>query len=46
VLVKVLILDFTKLDKELARLKQQKSKADAAEAKVLDALLTARAKKN
>jgi hypothetical protein len=46
VLVEVLILDFTKLDKELACLEQQKSKADAAEAKALDALLAARAKKN
>jgi hypothetical protein len=44
--VEVPILDFTKLDKELACLKQQKSEADAAEAKVLDTLLTARTKKN
>jgi hypothetical protein len=46
VLVKVPILDFTKLDKKLARLEQQESKADAVEAKALDALLTARAKKD
>jgi CRISPR/Cas system-associated endoribonuclease Cas2 len=46
VLVEVLIPDFTKLDKELARLEQQESKADAAEAKALDALLAARAKKD
>jgi hypothetical protein len=44
--VKVPIPNFTKLDKKLAHLKQQKSKANAAEAKALDALLTARAKKN
>jgi hypothetical protein len=44
--VEVLIPDFTKLDKELARLEQQKSEADAAEAKALDALLAARAKKD
>jgi chemotaxis regulatin CheY-phosphate phosphatase CheZ len=44
--VEVPIPDFTKLNKELAYLEQQKSKADAAEAKALDALLTARAKKN
>jgi hypothetical protein len=46
VLVEVPILDFTKLDKELACLEQQESKTDAAEAKALDALLTARAKKD
>jgi hypothetical protein len=44
--VKVPIPDFTKLDKKLAYLEQQKSKINAAEAKALDALLTARAKKN
>jgi hypothetical protein len=44
--VEVLILDFTKLDKKLAHLEQQESEADAAEAKALDALLTARAKKD
>jgi hypothetical protein len=44
--VEVPIPDFTKLDKELTCLKQQKSKADAAEAKTLDTLLTACAKKN
>jgi hypothetical protein len=44
--VEVPIPDFTKLDKELACLKQQKSEADAVEAKVLDALLAARAKKD
>jgi hypothetical protein len=44
--VKVPIPDFTKLDKKLACLEQQESKADAAEAKTLDALLAARAKKD
>jgi hypothetical protein len=44
--VEVPISDFTKLDKELARLEQQESEADAAEAKALDALLAARAKKD
>jgi hypothetical protein len=44
--VKVPIPDFTKLDKELTYLEQQESEADAAEAKALDTLLTARAKKN
>jgi hypothetical protein len=44
--IKVPIPDFTKLDKKLAHLEQQKSKADTAEAKALDALLAARAKKN
>jgi hypothetical protein len=44
--VEVPIPDFTKLDKKLTCLKQQKSKADAAEAKTLDALLTACAKKD
>jgi hypothetical protein len=44
--VKVPIPDFAKLDKELAHLEQQESKADAAEAKALDALLAARAKKD
>jgi hypothetical protein len=44
--VKVLIPDFTKLDKELTHLEQQESEADAAKAKALDALLAVRAKKN
>lgn len=44
--VEIPLPDFTKLDKELARLEQQESEADAAEAKALDALLAARAKKD
>jgi hypothetical protein len=44
--VKVPIPDFTKLNKKLARLEQQESEADVVEAKVLDVLLAARAKKN
>jgi hypothetical protein len=44
--VEVPIPDFTKLNKKLAYLKQQKSKADTVETKALDALLAARAKKD
>jgi hypothetical protein len=46
VLVVVLILDYSKLDKEMARLEQQENDADAAEAAALEALLAARAKKD
>jgi hypothetical protein len=46
VLVVILILDYSKLDKEIACLEQQKNNADAAEAATLEALLAARAKKN
>jgi hypothetical protein len=38
--------DFSKLDRELARLEQQESEADAAESAALEALLAARAKKD
>jgi uncharacterized protein YdcH (DUF465 family) len=44
--VVVLILDYSKLDKEIARLEQQKNNADTAEAAALEALLAARAKKD
>jgi hypothetical protein len=44
--VVVLILDYSKLNKEIARLEQQKNNADAVEVAVLEALLAARAKKN
>ena len=46
VLVEVLILNFEKLDQELARLEQQKAKVDAAESVALEALIAARAKKD
>jgi hypothetical protein len=46
VLVVVLILDYSKLDKEIAYLKQQENNADTAEAATLEALLAARAKKD
>jgi hypothetical protein len=46
VLVEVPLPDFSKLDQELARLEQQETEADAAEAKALGALLTARQKKD
>jgi hypothetical protein len=46
VLVVVLILDYSKLDKEMARLEQQENDADAADAAALEALLAARAKKD
>jgi hypothetical protein len=46
VLVVVLILDYSKLDKEIAYLEQQENNADAAEAATLQALLTTRVKKN
>jgi hypothetical protein len=46
VLVVVLILDYSKLDKEIACLEQQENDADAAEAAALEALLAARAKKD
>jgi hypothetical protein len=38
--------DYSKLDQELARLEQQESEADAAESAALEALLSARAKKD
>jgi cell division protein ZapA (FtsZ GTPase activity inhibitor) len=44
--VVVLIPNYSKLDKKIAHLKQQKNDADTAEAATLEALLTARAKKN
>jgi hypothetical protein len=44
--VVVPIPDYSKLDKEIARLEQQENDADAAEAATLQALLAARAKKN
>ena len=44
--VEVPLPDFSRLDQELARLEQQESEADAAEAAALDALLAARAKKD
>jgi hypothetical protein len=40
------IPDYSKLDKEMARLEQQENDADAAEAATLQALLTTRAKKD
>jgi hypothetical protein len=46
VLVVVPILDYSKLDKEMARLEQQENDADAAEAAALEALLAACAKKD
>jgi hypothetical protein len=46
VLVVVPILDYSKLDKEIARLEQQENNTDAAEAAALEALLATRAKKN
>ena len=46
VLVEVLLLDYLKLDQELACLEQQESKANAAELAALEALLAARAKKD
>ena len=44
--VEVPLPDFSRLDQELARLEQQESEADAAEAAALDTLLAARAKKD
>jgi hypothetical protein len=44
--VVVPIPDYLKLDKEIARLEQQENDADAAEVAALQALLTARAKKD
>lgn len=44
--VEVPLPDFSKLDKEMARLEQQEADADQAEAAALDALLAARAKKD
>jgi hypothetical protein len=44
--VVVPILDYSKLDKEIARLEQQENDADTAEAAALQALLAARAKKD
>jgi hypothetical protein len=44
--VVVPIPDYSKLDKEMARLEQQENDADAAEAAALEALLAARAKKD
>jgi hypothetical protein len=47
VLVVVLIPNYSKLDKEIARLEQQENDdADAVEAAALEALLAARAKKD
>jgi orotate phosphoribosyltransferase len=46
VLVVVLILDYSKLDKEMACLEQQENNVDVVEVATLEALLTARAKKN
>jgi cell division protein ZapA (FtsZ GTPase activity inhibitor) len=46
VLVDILILDYLKLDKKIACLEKQKNNIDIVEAAVLEALLTARAKKN
>jgi hypothetical protein len=40
------ILDYSKLNKEMARLEQQENDADTAEAAALQALLAARAKKD
>jgi hypothetical protein len=44
--VEVPLPDFSKLDQELARLEQQETEANAAEAKALGALLAARQKKD
>jgi hypothetical protein len=44
--VEVLILDYSKLDKEIACLEQQEHNANAAKTAALGALLTARAKKD
>jgi hypothetical protein len=44
--VVVPIPDYSKLNKEIARLEQQENDADAAEAAALEALLAARAKKD
>jgi hypothetical protein len=44
--VVVPILDYSKLDKKIACLEQQKNNINAAEAAALEALLAARAKKN
>lgn len=44
--VEVPLLDFSELDKELARLEQQEANTNQAEADALDALLAARAKKD
>jgi hypothetical protein len=46
VLVVVLILDYLKLDKEIAYLEQQENNVDVAEVATLQALLTTRAKKD
>ncbi|USP82163.1 hypothetical protein yc1106_09437 [Curvularia clavata] len=46
VLVEVPVPNFEKLDQELARLEQQESEADAAEAAALQSLVAARAKKD
>jgi hypothetical protein len=46
VLVVVPIPDYSKLDKKIARLEQQENNTDAVEAAALQALLTARAKKD
>jgi hypothetical protein len=46
VLVVVLIPNYSKLDKEIARLEQQENDADAVEVAALEALLAARAKKD
>jgi hypothetical protein len=46
VLVVVLILDYSKLDKKIACLEQQKNNIDIAKAAMLEALLIARIKKN
>jgi hypothetical protein len=46
VLVEIPILDFTRLDKEIACLEQQEAEADTAEAAALDVLVAARAKKD
>jgi hypothetical protein len=46
VLVVILILDYSKLDKKIAYLEQQKDNIDIVEVAILEALLTARVKKN
>jgi hypothetical protein len=46
VLVVVLIPDYSKLDKEIARLEQQENNVDVVEVAALEALLAARAKKD
>jgi hypothetical protein len=46
VLVVILILDYSKLDKEIAYLEQQENNADIVKVAALEALLTARVKKN